>query len=360
MKTKTSVVNKKNKRVVLKNILSFSLTAILATLLLSPAEARMVPSFNDVANHWAKGNIEWATENGVVGGYEDGSFRPNRELTEAEFASMLSRFATNIEVKGEVAPGEHWASRVYDALNEYGIPLKGYGNKTVMNRAVNRGTIAQIVAAKNGFNLDVQLAVEYMYENDLSGGFDANLKNFQTYGADKLLTRAQAVAFMQRLDGAGVTTFRGETAPVSDGRTLGNIKGTQQKTVANSGAPDWSKFNSGTAPKPAGNFGSISGGNLTAEQVEMVKQVGILSMWTESDWLDASSNMAKYNACAEEIRKTFGSGTAVDPKLYYTESGDSDYFVIVKTNGDVVSVNVYRGIDGYVTGGYTTRGNIGG
>jgi len=197
-----------------------------------------------------------------------------------------------------------------------------------------------------------------MYENDLSGGFDANLKNFQTYGADKLLTRAQAVAFMQRLGDAGVTTFRGEPAPISDGRTLGSIKGTQQKTVANSGVPNWSKFNSETATKPTGNFGTISGGSLTAEQVEMVKQVGVLSQWTENDWLDASSNMTKYNACANAIRKTFGSGTAVDPKLYYTESGDSDYFVIVKTNGDVVSVNVYRGIDGYVTGGYGTEGNI--
>lgn len=35
--------------------------------------------------------ITWAGENGIVGGYADGTFRPNREITRGEFASILYR-----------------------------------------------------------------------------------------------------------------------------------------------------------------------------------------------------------------------------------------------------------------------------
>ena len=197
--------------------------------------------FSDVANHWAIEPIRWAYENNIVGGYEDGTFRPDNQVTEAEFAAILARYAANVTVEGEPEEGEHWAQAVYDTLEKYGMPLRGYNNDKIKNQPITRGQIARIVAAKNGFNLDEVLAIEYMYENDLSGGFDSTKRNYETYGADQYLTRAQAVAFMQRLSKAGITTFRGEESPISDGRELGSISG-EPLTVEDVGEPDWSKF----------------------------------------------------------------------------------------------------------------------
>jgi hypothetical protein len=49
------------------------------------------PSFPDVpANQWAFGYIETAVSHGVVGGYGDGTFRPNALLTRAQLSKMLA------------------------------------------------------------------------------------------------------------------------------------------------------------------------------------------------------------------------------------------------------------------------------
>ncbi|ANY65471.1 hypothetical protein BBD42_02570 [Paenibacillus sp. BIHB 4019] len=51
-------------------------------------------SFSDVAeSHWAGASIQAAVEAGLLNGYEDGTFRPNRAITREEMAVMLSRFA---------------------------------------------------------------------------------------------------------------------------------------------------------------------------------------------------------------------------------------------------------------------------
>ncbi|MFC4600819.1 S-layer homology domain-containing protein [Cohnella hongkongensis] len=44
---------------------------------------------NDIAGHWAEAGIRQAVEKGNVAGYPDGSFRPNRTVTRAEFVVML-------------------------------------------------------------------------------------------------------------------------------------------------------------------------------------------------------------------------------------------------------------------------------
>ena len=48
-------------------------------------------SFDDIANHWAKGEISVAANNGWVNGYKDGSFRPQNNITRAETMSLVNR-----------------------------------------------------------------------------------------------------------------------------------------------------------------------------------------------------------------------------------------------------------------------------
>jgi len=49
------------------------------------------PSFRDIGGHWAKATIERAAAAGIVSGYPDGTFGPNRTVTRAEFAVLLSK-----------------------------------------------------------------------------------------------------------------------------------------------------------------------------------------------------------------------------------------------------------------------------
>lgn len=45
----------------------------------------------DVRNHWAEEAIEWAIEEGLMKGYPDGSFQPDKPMTRAEFATVEYR-----------------------------------------------------------------------------------------------------------------------------------------------------------------------------------------------------------------------------------------------------------------------------
>lgn len=48
--------------------------------------------FTDVhANHWGNGYITVAYENGIIGGYEDGTFKPDAKITRVEIAAILVR-----------------------------------------------------------------------------------------------------------------------------------------------------------------------------------------------------------------------------------------------------------------------------
>lgn len=46
----------------------------------------------DYIGSWAEDDIVWGIENGLVRGYEDGSFRPSQNLTRAEMLALLRRY----------------------------------------------------------------------------------------------------------------------------------------------------------------------------------------------------------------------------------------------------------------------------
>ena len=48
-------------------------------------------TFTDTDGHWAEGYISSAVSSGLVFGYDDGSFKPNRSITRAEAVTMMNR-----------------------------------------------------------------------------------------------------------------------------------------------------------------------------------------------------------------------------------------------------------------------------
>lgn len=56
----------------------------------TPAPA---PSFSDIGGHWAAESIRKAAEKGLIGGYADGTFRPDRPVTRKQMAVILWRMA---------------------------------------------------------------------------------------------------------------------------------------------------------------------------------------------------------------------------------------------------------------------------
>jgi len=49
------------------------------------------PRFSDIGGHWAERQIIQLFEDGYVNGYKDGTFKPNRSMTKAEFVHILAK-----------------------------------------------------------------------------------------------------------------------------------------------------------------------------------------------------------------------------------------------------------------------------
>ncbi|MDW8107530.1 MAG: S-layer homology domain-containing protein, partial [Armatimonadota bacterium] len=68
------------------------LTGLSLTVGLTFAQMQDVP-----LGHWAYQSIEQLVQLGIIEGYPDGTFRPNRALTRAEFAQAIARAYRNID-----------------------------------------------------------------------------------------------------------------------------------------------------------------------------------------------------------------------------------------------------------------------
>ena len=66
------------------------LTFILAVAYSLPLKASAKgENLTDIEGHWAEEDMRGLVEKGVISGYPDGTFRPDKEITRAEFVSLL-------------------------------------------------------------------------------------------------------------------------------------------------------------------------------------------------------------------------------------------------------------------------------
>ena len=63
-------------------------------------------NFTDIVSHWAKAEIERACVIGWLNGYEDGTFRPDKQITRAEAMTMINRVLNRLpETEDDLLPG---------------------------------------------------------------------------------------------------------------------------------------------------------------------------------------------------------------------------------------------------------------
>ncbi len=78
-------------------------------------------AFSDTAGHWAKEYIADFARLGYLKGYEDGTFRPDEQITRAEFTAVINRIVKNSNAPlGNIftdVPDTHWAKD--DILKAY-------------------------------------------------------------------------------------------------------------------------------------------------------------------------------------------------------------------------------------------------
>ena len=179
-------------------------------------------NFNDIYNHWARNEINLLAQDGIINGSENGSFRPDDKITRAEFAALLSRIFNSEEdvpdkYISDVDNSEWYAGGIKKAVvNGY---MRGYDDGTF--RPQREITLFEAVStvyralsdASTEFDIDD-------YDSILSGvRFDSSLNGWEkecfaaliennifskfyeerTVEKERAVTRAEAAVLLQRL-----------------------------------------------------------------------------------------------------------------------------------------------------------------
>lgn len=123
------------------NKAAVSAVLALAMVLSVVSAAFAAPQFSDINGHWAEETIvKWAN-NGFAKGYPDGTFKPDGNVTRAEFVAFVDRFFGFTD-KGSVV--EPFADT---PANEW----YGYNKEAVVPIAFNRNLIKDFGNAQNNF-----------------------------------------------------------------------------------------------------------------------------------------------------------------------------------------------------------------
>ncbi|MCU6708391.1 S-layer homology domain-containing protein [Paenibacillus sp. J5C_2022] len=169
-------------------------TLLSATLLAQDARsyAAGLSLFVDTEGYWAQEAIEWAVREGIVTGYEDNTFRPDKPVTQAQFLTMLLR-AYSHQSSPDISKNSPWDEpswRFSEGMNwELG---ERYA-------AASRGRIAILIGNSLGYACDENQYIQLLYDRGLSSG--KKDKTIAGYAKEEALTRAQAVVFIRNMHG---------------------------------------------------------------------------------------------------------------------------------------------------------------
>ena len=75
----------------MKKIVSYIVVLCLAFSLMQVAAVAEEISFADMPDNWATDALQKAANNGLLSGYDDGTIRPDNNLTRAEMAAIMVR-----------------------------------------------------------------------------------------------------------------------------------------------------------------------------------------------------------------------------------------------------------------------------
>ncbi|WP_438351372.1 S-layer homology domain-containing protein [Paenibacillus sp. FA6] len=105
-------------------------------------------SYSDIKEHWAEQSINEFASKGLINGYEDGSFKPNRSISRVEFITIINKLFGFIETEKvtyrDVGSDQWFASEIGKA-KKVGY-ISGYSDETFRpNNPISREEAAVII-----------------------------------------------------------------------------------------------------------------------------------------------------------------------------------------------------------------------
>lgn len=146
-----------NSAVALSSVLTITLAASVSPAFIQAASAQV--QFSDVqSSYWASQYVQSLAQSGVIGGFPDGSFRPDEEMTRAQFASILSGAFSLPNIREAKTfrdvPADHWAAGAIASAYSKGF-LSGYPDGTFgLDQPITRLEVLLSLASGLGIKPD--------------------------------------------------------------------------------------------------------------------------------------------------------------------------------------------------------------
>ena len=124
-------------------------------------------AFADTDGHWAESAInKWSGEYGIIQGYDDGTFRPDKSITRGAFAGILDRFlhfqnASPADTFSDTA-GTYWEDAILK-LHASGVYLGNNGQALAGDTITRQQAVTMIARA---FNISGESATVYYLDAD--------------------------------------------------------------------------------------------------------------------------------------------------------------------------------------------------
>ncbi|MBB4823506.1 hypothetical protein HNO89_000726 [Sporosarcina luteola] len=323
-----------------KKNLFFLLLLSVFVLSTIPTDALAATPFKDVKEqHWASEAVEWAYNQGLTQGYPDGTFAPDKPITEAQFVTMLVRFDCSSPDSFPSSAGEHKAAGNYRYLTRHHIPLNGQTSDYAKDLPVKRGNAARIIAAYQGVDLSEAQAVYYLYMNDLATGASVST-TFKDFRPNDSLTRAEAVDVLHRISNTGACDLVGLTK-----RPTGSANGKYPlpKGFKADGTAYFPSPETNTKP-PIGSTPASSIADVEVEKKDLSAN-GIDSTFVTVSFRDCNGNAIPYDQ-SMTVRVTSSVGATLDGQRTGSSISSNDLDAARKIvndawkNADVAQSNV--------------------
>ena len=194
---------------------SSSYTSGASNLIVAQIQNGATP-FLDIANHWAKSEIENAYTEHWISGVSETMFAPDTAINRAELATLLVR---KFNITSQTARNEFldisdndWFEQYISILHSRGI-VDGYGDVFLPKNPVTRQEAAKMIMLASGKRIDETLNSDSLFSDDTSISdwakpyiYTANRlgiikgKDANVFDPEGRATRAEIVVMLSRID----------------------------------------------------------------------------------------------------------------------------------------------------------------
>ncbi|WP_406242683.1 S-layer homology domain-containing protein [Tissierella carlieri] len=367
------------------------LSLILSLIILMSTGIVALGQVSDYEDNWAKSEINYMKDKGILSGYPDGTFRPTNNMSKSEFYKVVNGimgFTQRSEVNfNDVSPTDWYYAEVQKGVSaNYILP----GTSLNANENITRGEVARIIGIIFGIEEDKAEASKFAdsltLPEELKGVVGGLKKNGYingypdgTFRANAEITRAEVVKMLYNISGEIVNVsgtinkntntnlivntkdvmlkdivIGGNlylTEGIGEGNTILDNVVVKGKVIVNGGGLNSlsivnSQLNSVSVDKKQG-LANVVLSNTTVGEVKIVKQMRLeltQGSYIKKAELRDKADIILANGTSIDDLNVIGGDIVIDSKgtIKSLKSGNQ-----IKVNGSTLKANVeYKVVNG--------------